>query len=122
MKNLKINQNDISLVEVIENEIKNGMFFSVTWVKKNGEIRTASVKKCKWINTSGISRKHPEQYTCLVDMNKLQRKGNGYVLIDKDSILMINANKKQYVDWRKVHFGVNLGMIDIEFAETTECL
>ena len=113
--NLKINQNDISLVQVIDEQIKNGMFFSITWVKKNGEIRTASVKKCRWVNTSGISRQHPEKYICLVDMNKLQKNGNGYVLINKESILMVKANKSQWVDLRKIDAASNLGIANVVY-------
>lgn len=107
--NLQINQST-NLVQAIDEQIKSGQFFSVTWVKKNGELRTASVKKCKWINTSGISRQHPEKYICLVDMNKLKRNGNGYVLINKESILMVKANKNQWVDLRKIDAASNLGI------------
>jgi len=110
--NLQINQST-NLVQIIDEQIKSGQFFSITWVKKNGELRTASVKKCKWINTSGISRQHPEKYICLVDMNKLQKNGNGYVLINKESILSVKANGKVYRDWIKTMFAQNLGLIEI---------
>jgi hypothetical protein len=110
--NLQINQST-NLVQIIDEQIKSGQFFSITWVKKNGELRTASVKKCKWINTSGISRQHPEKYICLVDMNKLQKNGNGYVLINKESILSVKANGKVYTDWIKTMFAQNLGLIEI---------
>jgi hypothetical protein len=103
----------INFVKIIDEQIKNGKFFSITWVKKNGELRKASVKKCKWINTSGIARKHPDQYICLVDMNKLQKNGNGYVLINKESILSVKANGKVYTDWIKTMFAQNLGLIEI---------
>lgn len=97
------NQNIMGLVNtklmsIIDNEIKSGQFFSITWVKKNGETRTASVKKCNWENTSGNTRVHPQEYLCLVDMNKLQQKGNGYVLIKKDCILKVKVNGKTYHD------------------------
>lgn len=102
------------LMSIIDNEIKSGQFFSITWVKKNGEVRTASVKKCNWENTSGKTRVHPQEYLCLVDMNKLQHKGNGYVLIKKESILSVKANGKMYTDSIKTMFAQNLGLIEID--------
>ena len=101
----------MDLINVVLNAIPSGKIFSVTWIKKNGEVRKACVKKCVWENTSSRTRKHDARFITLVDMNKLQKKGNGYVLINKRSILKVQSCGLVHINLNKCKKAVSLGLM-----------
>lgn len=88
--------------EMLRNLIKatNGLFFSITWVKKNGEQRTMTVKdgvESKLALPKGQGSNNQEAYSNLITLFDVQ--AGHYKSVNLDTVTNLSCGNK--VVWNK---------------------
>ena len=89
--------------EMLRNLIKatNGLFFSVTWVKKNGEERTMTVKdgvEKHLVYPKGVGSNNQEAYPNLITLFDVQ--DGRYKSVNLDTIKSLKCGDK--VVWEEI--------------------